>query len=143
MAAAMVANIRASTASVLARQPTDLEGVDRVEGEPGLQEGILEVAVEGSGGFVGDPVDLGVDPGDQLPESGRIVRESGRSPLEPGVGVELVLGDVDPDGVKDAHLPFSCACHASLDAHVSIRDVGKDGGDHTPVRPLAAKRPAV
>ena len=98
---------------------------------------------KGPVGFVGDPVDLGVDPGDQLPESGRIVRESGRSPLEPGVGVEPVLGDADPDGVKDAHLPFSCACHASLDAHVSIQDVGKDGGDHTPVRPLTAKRPAV
>ena len=36
-----------------------------------------------------------------------------------------------------------CACHASLDAHVSIQDVGKDGGDHTPVRPLTAKRPSV
>ena len=49
---------------------------------------------------------------------------------------------MDPDGML-GHLPFSCACHASLDAHVSIQDVGKDGGDQTPVRPLTAKRPAV
>ena len=30
----------------------------------------------------------------------------------------------------------SCACLASLHAHVSIQDVGKDGGDQTPLRPL-------
>ena len=48
--------------------------------------------------------------------------------------------DGDSDGML-GHLLFSCACHASLDAHVSIQDVGKEGGDHTPVRPLTAKRP--
>ena len=39
------------------------------------------------------------------------------------------------DGV---HL--SCACHSSLHAHVSIQDVGKDGGDHTALRPLDGPR---
>ena len=85
----------------------DLEGVDRVEGESGLQEGVLEVAVEGSGGFVRDPVDLGADPCDQLPEAGAVVREPGCSPLGRGEGVEPVLGDVDPDGAEDgAHVFF-------------------------------------
>ena len=85
----------------------DLEGVDRIEGESGLQEGILEVAVEGSGGFVRDPVDPGADPGDQLTEAGLVVREPGCSLLGCGEGVEPVLGDVDPDGAKDAvHLFF-------------------------------------
>ena len=119
-----------------------MEGVDRVEGESGLQEGILEVAVEGSGGFVGDPIDLGADPGDQLPEAGRVIREPGCSPLGRGEGVQPGFRDVDSDGML-GHLLFSCACHASLDAHVSIQDVGKDGGDHTPVRPPTAKRPSV
>ena len=79
----------------------DLEGADRVEGESGLQEGILEVSVEGSGGFVGDPVDLGTDPGDQLPEAGRVIGEPGCSPLGRGEDVEPVLGDVDPDALKE------------------------------------------
>ena len=36
--------------------------------------------------------------------------------------------------------PASCACHSSLHAHVSIQDVGKDGGDHTALRPLDGPR---
>ena len=45
-----------------------------------------------------------------------------------------------PMGAKDAaHLffPFSCACHASLNAHVFIQDVGKDGGDQNKRLPQA------
>ena len=85
----------------------DLEGVDRIQGESGLQEGVLDVAVEGSGGFVRDPTDPRADPGDQLAEAGAVVREPGCSPLGRGEGVEPVLGDVDPDGAKDAaHLFF-------------------------------------
>ena len=92
-----------------AGEGTDLEGIDRVEGESGLQEGILEVAAEGSGGFVRDPVDLGADPGDQLPEAGPVIREPGCFPLGRGERVEPVLGDVDPDGCEGCRssvLPF-------------------------------------
>ena len=125
----------------------DLEGIDRVEGKPGPQEGILEVAVEGSGGFVRDPVDFGADPGDQLAEAGRAIREPGCSPLGRGEGVEPVLGDCRSrwcEGCCSSVLPFSCACHASLDAHVSIQDVGKDDGDQTPnTAPLRPSDPAV
>ena len=85
----------------------DLEGVDRVQGEPGLQEGVLEVAVEGSGGLVRDPVDPTADPSDQLVEAGAVVGEPACSPLAGGEGVEPVLGDVDPDGAEDfAHVFF-------------------------------------
>ena len=37
--------------------------------------------------------------------------------------------------VQSGIFSFSCACLASLHAHVSIQDVGKDGGDQTHVRP--------
>ncbi len=63
--------------------------------------------MEGSGGFVRDPVDPGADPSDQLPEAGPVVREPGCSPLGRREGVEPVLGDVDPDGATaGAHVFF-------------------------------------
>ena len=49
------------------------------------------------------PVDTGADPGDQLPEANRVIREPGGSPLGLGEDVEPILGDVDPDGAEDAH----------------------------------------
>ncbi len=118
----------------------DLVRIDRVERKSGLQQHLLEVAVPGPAGLVGDAPNPGADPGDQFPEPGRVVREAGR-PAPGGrvfVGVEPGFRDVDPDGMV-GHLPFSRACHASLDARVSIRDVGKDGGGQTARRPLMAK----
>ena len=121
-----------------ASEAPDVVWIDRVQRKSGLLQGILEVAMVGPGGLVGDAPGPWADPGDQLPESGRVVRESCRPALRCDVGVEVGFRDVDPDGMV-GHLPFSCACRASHDAHVSIQDVGKDGGDQTHIRPLAAK----
>ena len=122
----------------------DLEGVDRIEGESGLQEGVLEVAVEGSGGFVRDPVDSGADPCDQLSEAVPLVRKPGCSPLGRCVNVEPLLGDVDPDGAEDdAHLLFPSpvlVMRASMLVY-PFRTEGRTVATKTPMRPLTAMRP--
>ena len=55
------------------------------------------------------------------------------------VHVEMRLRDINTDG-RIGHLSCSCACYSSLHAHVSIQDVGKDGGDHTALRPVDGPR---
>jgi len=73
-------------ASARASEAPDLAGIDCEQGKPGLQQGVLEVAVPGSAGLVGDAPRLRADPGDELPEPGRIIREPGRPVVGRGVG---------------------------------------------------------
>ena len=145
----MVASIRASTASVLARRPMERakdrtwKGLIAYRGSPAFRRASSKSRWKAPVGRTRSGRSRS-RPGDQLPEAGAVVGEPERSPLGGGEGVEPVLGDVDPGGSEDAahvFFPFSCACHASLNARVSIQDIGKDGGDHTEPRPLTACQP--
>ena len=147
----MVASIRASTGSVLTRRPSErakgphLEGVDRVEGEAGLQERLLKVSVDGAGGLIRDPVDSGADPGDQLAEASPVVREPGCPSRGCGEGVEPVLGDVDPDGAEDAvhgFFPFPVLVVRASMLEYPFRTEEETVATRTPSRPLTAMRPS-
>ena len=98
-----------------------LPGIDLGHRQLGFEKGQLKVTMVGSGGFIGHTLDGLADPGDQFPKARCVVGELGG--LLPGQleGVQVSLGDIHSYGMI-SHLFFSCACNASLAAHVSIQD---------------------
>ena len=145
-AAPICASTRAFTASVLARWPMACAkrractGLTRThQRQPGLEQRFLEGAVPPAGRLVGDGANRHFDPRDQRRESRRVIGDPRGLAGGTHVHVEMRVRDVNTDG-RIGHLSCSCACHSSLHAHVSIQDVGKDGGDHTARRPLDGPR---
>ena len=89
-------------------------------------------------GLVHYAADARADPRRQRFEPARVVGEMRGPHRRQLVRVQARLRDVNANrdcGYDPTCFPFSCACHASLDAHLSIQDGGKDGGDHTASRP--------
>ena len=121
------------------RKAPRVQRVDTHQRQPGLEQRFLEGAVPPAGRLVGDGANRHLDPRDQRLESRRVIGEPRGLAGGNHVHVEMRLRDVNTDG-RIGHLSCSCACHSSLHAHVSIQDVGKDGGDHTALRPLDGPR---
>ena len=100
---------------------------------------VFEGTVPPSGRLVRDAANRQLDPREQRLESRRVVGEPRGLAGGNHVNVEMRLRDVNAYG-RIGYLSCSCACHSSLHAHVSIQDVGKDGGDQTALRPLDGLR---
>ena len=121
------------------RKAPRVQRVDTHQRQPGLEQRFLEGAVPPAGRLVGDGANRHFDPRDQRRESRRVIGDPRGLAGGTHVHVEMRVRDVNTDG-RIGHLSCSCACHSSLHAHVSIQDVGKDGGDHTARRPLDGPR---
>ena len=134
------ASTRASTASVLARCPIACakrracNGLARASGRPACRSASSKARCQGPvGSYTTERTGWSIHAISALNPAESLVN---RAALPAGaMQASRCVFEMSTPTVQSGIFSFSCACLASLHAHVSIQDVGKDGGDQTHVRP--------
>ena len=78
------------------------------------------------------------DPAKQRPMTITIVSHLKALPIGLAVGIQSVLGDIDPYGLAHSALPFVLSC--GPEAHVSVQGRRRAEGDLTQEQPIATKK---